>query len=87
MSGMAVSGANGLNFTKMIIKTNTPDKLRGLVAELKRKGMTQIESNVCADWHETAENFVCVDERLMLWAYCSCFTADRMGYINYTKNE
>jgi len=53
----------------MIIKTTSPDKLRQCLSELKKRGYTQIESGVRADWHSEAENFIEADRDFMIWAY------------------
>lgn len=63
----------------MIIKTNSPDELRMVIAGLKKAGITQVTNAIMPDWI-AGDNFVEVKKGFGIWAFCSKEHAEILGY-------
>ena len=68
----------------MIIRTTTPDQLRGLIGQLKTNGYTQITSTVLPNWI-AGNNYIEVDGLMGVFALCSEEKAERVGYKTYPE--
>lgn len=52
----------------MIIRTTSPDQLRVVIAGLKKRGFSRVESTVQPDWKDDAYNHIEIDTDFMLWS-------------------
>lgn len=50
----------------MIIRTTSPDQLRVVIAGLKKRGFSRVESTVQPDWKDDAYNHIEIDTDFML---------------------